>query len=360
MAEKRHMNSPAQDSAHQHSPHRRTSSAQTSGSHFSRSAHGNDLTSNQVPHRVGAKAQPKGNPYEMPSGNARGSHTKLGTVSATAPTGQNPYFSSGKKRRRSRGNTAPAVIGLMVILVSFGTAIYLVKNPPIFDVSVNGTNHRVNAGMTLMDCIDAGYASPTPGNLMAIDGSVATEGGGDAFAATVNGTPTNDPNFKLKPNEVIELSDGADTTEEYSEKTEAIPFETTNAETSADAYYSHALHIYSEGQEGEKVTRTGKVSGKTTSTVTKEPIDAGYQIWTPNIGDDKVVALTFDDGPWPTTDELLDVLKENDVKATFFTIGIRLQSIPIPLNVSMRKVIRLRHILGIMHLVLGKGSISPI
>ena len=34
-----------------------------------------------------------------------------------------------------------------------------------------------------------------------------------------------------------------------------------------------------------------------------------------------MVALTFDDGPWPTTSELLDVLKENDAVATFFTIG---------------------------------------
>ena len=34
-----------------------------------------------------------------------------------------------------------------------------------------------------------------------------------------------------------------------------------------------------------------------------------------------MIALTFDDGPWPTTSELLDVLKENDAVAPFFTIG---------------------------------------
>jgi peptidoglycan/xylan/chitin deacetylase (PgdA/CDA1 family) len=33
------------------------------------------------------------------------------------------------------------------------------------------------------------------------------------------------------------------------------------------------------------------------------------------------VYLTFDDGPWRDTNEILDILKANDVKATFFQIG---------------------------------------
>ena len=37
--------------------------------------------------------------------------------------------------------------------------------------------------------------------------------------------------------------------------------------------------------------------------------------------DEKVIYLTFDDGPSVMTDKVLDVLKENDVKATFFIIG---------------------------------------
>lgn len=36
---------------------------------------------------------------------------------------------------------------------------------------------------------------------------------------------------------------------------------------------------------------------------------------------DKVVALTFDDGPTDNTDEILSILKEEDVKATFFVTG---------------------------------------
>jgi peptidoglycan-N-acetylglucosamine deacetylase len=36
---------------------------------------------------------------------------------------------------------------------------------------------------------------------------------------------------------------------------------------------------------------------------------------------DKVVALTFDDGPTNNTDDILSILKEEDVKATFFVTG---------------------------------------
>jgi chitin deacetylase len=44
---------------------------------------------------------------------------------------------------------------------------------------------------------------------------------------------------------------------------------------------------------------------------------------------DKVIALTFDDGPWPrTTEQVLEILKQNDIKATFFWIGNNLKKFP--------------------------------
>ncbi|MBD2636418.1 polysaccharide deacetylase family protein [Limnothrix sp. FACHB-881] len=44
---------------------------------------------------------------------------------------------------------------------------------------------------------------------------------------------------------------------------------------------------------------------------------------------EKVVALTFDDGPAPRyTDQVLDILKQEDVKATFFVIGRMFQAFP--------------------------------
>ncbi|MEM6753557.1 MAG: polysaccharide deacetylase family protein [Cyanobacteria bacterium P01_C01_bin.38] len=44
---------------------------------------------------------------------------------------------------------------------------------------------------------------------------------------------------------------------------------------------------------------------------------------------DKLIALTFDDGPWPEyTAQILDILKKNNVKATFFVVGQVLQHHP--------------------------------
>lgn len=44
---------------------------------------------------------------------------------------------------------------------------------------------------------------------------------------------------------------------------------------------------------------------------------------------EKVIALTVDDGPWPeTTEQMLDIFKQNDVKATFFWIGKSIESSP--------------------------------
>jgi len=44
---------------------------------------------------------------------------------------------------------------------------------------------------------------------------------------------------------------------------------------------------------------------------------------------DKVIALTFDDGPWPrSTVQILEILKKNKIKATFFMVGEPLQEYP--------------------------------
>ncbi|MCW5316836.1 polysaccharide deacetylase family protein [Nostoc sp. KVJ3] len=43
----------------------------------------------------------------------------------------------------------------------------------------------------------------------------------------------------------------------------------------------------------------------------------------------KIIALTFDDGPWPeSTAEVLDILKKNQIKGTFFVIGENVKNYP--------------------------------
>lgn len=51
----------------------------------------------------------------------------------------------------------------------------------------------------------------------------------------------------------------------------------------------------------------------------------------------KTLALTFDDGPSAFTAELLDVLAENNVKATFFVLGTRARQHPVLLERMARE-----------------------
>nr|WP_243455086.1 polysaccharide deacetylase family protein [Meiothermus sp. CFH 77666] len=46
------------------------------------------------------------------------------------------------------------------------------------------------------------------------------------------------------------------------------------------------------------------------------------------VGEEKLVALTFDDGPWPDTPAVLEVLRQYGAKATFFWVGLHLQKRP--------------------------------
>ena len=47
------------------------------------------------------------------------------------------------------------------------------------------------------------------------------------------------------------------------------------------------------------------------------------------VGQEKLIALTFDDGPWPrTTSKVLEILEKNNIKATFFWVGQNLKDHP--------------------------------
>lgn len=85
---------------------------------------------------------------------------------------------------------------------------------------------------------------------------------------------------------------------------------------------------YGENLITIKVTSQSKaITNEYRINVTKpEPVPEGSDI----VADDskKYIAITFDDGPSPYTDELLDILKKHDVKATFYLVGNRVAYYP--------------------------------
>lgn len=59
----------------------------------------------------------------------------------------------------------------------------------------------------------------------------------------------------------------------------------------------------------------------------KISVGGAFKLTNANLGDDlRVIYLTFDDGPTsPITDKVLDILKEKNVKATFFVVGNKIK-----------------------------------
>ena len=70
---------------------------------------------------------------------------------------------------------------------------------------------------------------------------------------------------------------------------------------------------------GRNVTFDGKNYAVNVKDVSKM-VEGSYE------GNEKYVFLTFDDGPSPLTEQVLDILKNENVKGTFFMLGSRLDS----------------------------------
>jgi peptidoglycan-N-acetylglucosamine deacetylase len=68
---------------------------------------------------------------------------------------------------------------------------------------------------------------------------------------------------------------------------------------------------------------------------TKHEIKAFYK--RVNMSQRPKVYLTFDDGPNPGIDQILDILKEKDAKATFFMIETRMRTYPTPIKRLIRE-----------------------
>lgn len=234
-----------------------------------------------------------------------------------------PQDSRGQQGRAPLFNKAIAIAVIAVVVIG---ALFIF-NPPVYNVTVNGESHQVTMGTTLQKLVDDGFASPKAGNLMAVDGSIATQGGGEPFKASINGgEQTSDPSTGVRRGDDVVFADGGNIEEPSEQATEVIPHGSSTSEITQESYYFGSIHLYSDGEDGEQVTKTGTVSGKKKTEVTKKPVDSGFHAYTADVGEDKVVAITFDDGPWPaTTSEVLDVLEANDAHATFFVIGNQIE-----------------------------------
>ncbi|MEC4273442.1 polysaccharide deacetylase family protein [Adlercreutzia sp. R25] len=266
----------------------------------------------------GRQAPPQPQPQSQPQRGYAGYAAQVPprVMPATPSDGKMaPYADMGRYKKRGKKKASViSVIAALVILAAIGAGVYLYLNPLQFNVTVNGMTRTVDRGTTLGDIIAEGVVSPTPGNLVAVDGEVLEEGGGTAFTGTLNGDEVTDQATELHKGDSVQMDNGVDVTEDYDA-------ETVETEPGQVELGEGAIHVYVPGETAQIEKRTGKVSGKTVEETVREGSDNIYLRYNANTNGEKVIALTFDDGPWPTTHELLDVLKENGAVATFFTIG---------------------------------------
>ena len=201
-----------------------------------------------------------------------------------------------------------------IVLIVFGVNIWSIASP--ITITINGTETSIRGAKTVQTAKDESGLPLNPGDLISLKGNILKKQAGEAFSATVNGEKVTDYNMKLKNGDKVVLKDGEDTVEPYDATQETIPH-------ASEKVGVGSIHVFTnEGSDGIRETRTGQMSGEVVEKVTKEPENLVLQMYNIDPPNDKVIALTFDDGPHKDyTKEILDILDQYNVKATFFCVG---------------------------------------
>lgn len=265
-------------------------------------------------------------PYSYQDYTASSGRYKAAGTQAASPANFKPLTATSKHARK-RTKAWPRVVAAVAIVVALGVGGFFGYQQIAFagpiTATVNGEKMTLEGSeRSIEGLLDNNIVQVTPGNFIAVDESTLREGDGTRCTAVINEQPISDLKTHINEGDQVVVSNGTDVMEDY----------TDSAPTVIPAGYSKAgqygaLHVFLTGQDGETVTRTGSESGKTVEQVTKEKIDNRLVYYNANSNGEKVIALTFDDGPWgSSTEQILDILKENGAKATFYTIGEQISS----------------------------------
>lgn len=214
-----------------------------------------------------------------------------------------------------------ALVVAIALLVTIASCVSSrVADAQTVTLTVNGAQREVGGSQDIAALLASGVQT-MPGDLLAVDGSVLEQGAGYPATVEVDGTIQTDYATKLADGADVRLSRGGDIMEpsRQEERSRAIVGEVRG---------NGPVHVRTqEGRAGKERVTVGETSG---AVVVDEVIDEGepavYEGLYVNTDGEKVIALTFDDGPLADyTPQVLDILKENDAKATFFTIGTNVE-----------------------------------
>ena len=194
-------------------------------------------------------------------------------------------------------------------------------------IVVNGQEMHVKPGSSIDSVINKLDIKCAKGNYVSVSGKILKKDQGYEWGAIVNNKEINpDDNYAIKDKDVIKIVNGRNILEphdvDYKLEEPKLVFSGSKAGT---------LQLVTQWpHKGKKELLTGKETGEKAPGKVIEKLQ-DLIITTANInpeGDDKYICLTFDDGPSEFTQQYLNILKEKQVKATFFCLGQHLDEYP--------------------------------
>ncbi len=222
------------------------------------------------------------------------------------------------RRARLAGRIGFGAIALLLLAAVL--AGFVASRPIVLEA--DGVKREVHAGATLEHLLESDAFDSAPGDLLAVDGSIATTGAGEPILVLRNGRPAS-LRQRLYRRDVLVSRDGADRTEALVTTDVPVPFETRIEGEGPLAV------VKVPGAEGRRRVTRGSVSGIEVSSIPLVEPRTRVMVRRPVKPGSKLVALTFDDGPWEdTTEDVLAVLRKYDVRATFFMPGGRVKRNP--------------------------------
>jgi len=211
---------------------------------------------------------------------------------------------------------ALALIGAALAAVAWGLG------APIH-VTVDGVVHSgLPQTETIADLADARFTTAHAGALYSIHGAVLRADGGNPATFLRNGRPVDDTQ-RVFDGDTITSVNGTDITEHITTTRISIDPTATIEGTGP------ILKVVRPGTPGLQLLRKGAISGEIESNDVVTPAENIVLQATYPTSTDKLVALTFDDGPWPgTTTATVQVLKQAGVPGTFFELGEQVKRMP--------------------------------
>lgn len=217
---------------------------------------------------------------------------------------------------QERGHGPLEVLAVLLVITSL-----LVLGFPAFTmmtVRIDGHDRRVRIGITVAEAAAAGLLHGHEGDVLsARTGRMVSHRTGMPPVVRVNGRVVKLGRV-LEAGDIVRSEDGASTVEETMTVRETIGIPTEVSGKGA------LLRLRKAGSVGLQEVVIGRISRDVVSRkVLEEPVPMELERYSPPPKRQrKLVALTFDDGPWPTSTRLiLDKLRDYKVPATFFVVG---------------------------------------